>query len=237
MTGSLLSVTACRLFAEFCDLFLRVVDSFARDLRGIPYASEMATGSGQPPLDRSGVDYRVKLDIPWNAPETVVNLQSQRIYELDTASVPDVLGLHVRRRGAAVIRVLTGRNSRSVRALVPDDNVLVPDDNVLTVVDMDHVNGLNFPVADLDILRGMWPFPVVSSMTDKQMDLELIRHTCKQTLPWEADMCRFCGKVIKLDDKLPTIIWTARCLGAPSGKGHPRIVWIIYVRHMLCHLQ
>ena len=53
-----------------------------------------------------------------------VNLQSEGIYKLNTISLPDVLGLHVRQPGAAVIRVLTGRDSRSVRALVPDDNVV-----------------------------------------------------------------------------------------------------------------
>ena len=57
-----------------------------------------------------GVDFRVNLDIPWN--------------ELNTVSLPDVLGLHAWRPGAALIRVLTGRDRRSVRALVPDDNVV-----------------------------------------------------------------------------------------------------------------
>ena len=58
-------------------------------------------------------------------------------------------------------------------------------------------------------------------------------------------MCRFCGKVIKLDMGRHVanyhLIWpssgAARYLGAPSGKIHPWIVWSIYVRHMLCHLK
>ena len=85
-----------------------------------------------------------------------------------------------------MIRVLTGRDSRSVRTLVPDDNVVDRGFHDVTVVDMDHVDGPNVHVADIDILRGMWPFPVVSSMTDKQMDLELLRHTCKKTQPWDS---------------------------------------------------
>ena len=40
VTGSLLSVAANHRFAEMCDLFLRVVDSSARAIRGILCASE-----------------------------------------------------------------------------------------------------------------------------------------------------------------------------------------------------
>ena len=125
----------------------------------------MASGSGRP-LDRPGVVFRINHDIPWN--------------ELNTIGLPDVLGLHAWRPGTAVIQVLTGRDSRSVRALIPDDNVVNRGYHDVTVVDMDHVDGPNIPVADLDILRGMWPLPVVSSKTDKQMDLVLLRHTCKK---------------------------------------------------------
>ena len=80
VTGSLLSVTPYRLFAEFCDLFLHVVDSFARDLREIPYTSEMATGSGRPPLDRSGVDFKVKNLTFHGMPQRRLSTYNQRGY-------------------------------------------------------------------------------------------------------------------------------------------------------------
>ena len=77
----------------------------------------MATGSDRPTDDRSGVNFDVELQVPWNAPEAYVNLDSDGVYGLQT--VPDVLGLHSQRPGAAVVRVLLGRNDHSVHALVP----------------------------------------------------------------------------------------------------------------------
>ena len=67
----------------------------------------MATGSGRLPADRSGVDFTVQLDVPWNAPEAFVNVDSVRLHELNIESMPDVLGLRARQPGAAVIRVMT----------------------------------------------------------------------------------------------------------------------------------
>ena len=66
----------------------------------------MAMGSDRPTNGRSGVNFDVELQIPWNVLEAYVNLDSDGVYELHT--VPDVLGLHSRRPGAAVVRVLFG---------------------------------------------------------------------------------------------------------------------------------
>ena len=62
--------------------------------------SKAATGG------RAGITFDVELVVPWDAPEAVVDLYSDRVMELDT--VPDVLGLIGRRPGAAVVRVLQG---------------------------------------------------------------------------------------------------------------------------------
>ena len=99
----------------------------------------------------------VKLDMPWNAPAVFVNMDSAGLHELDTESMP-VLG-RSRLPGAAVIRVMTGRDSRSVRALVPDGKVLDRGFHDVTLVDMNHVDGPEVPVAELDTLRLMWPVP------------------------------------------------------------------------------
>ena len=81
--------------------------------------AEMVMGSDSArQTRRSGVDFPVQLQVSWNSPEAYVNLA----YELKT--VPDVLGLHAQQPGAAVIKVLLGRDSRSVQALVPDVKVL-----------------------------------------------------------------------------------------------------------------
>ena len=49
----------------------------------------------------------------------------------------------------------------------------------VTLVDMNHVDGPEVPVAELDTLQLMWPMPVVSGMSDLQFELERPR-ACKQ---------------------------------------------------------
>ena len=140
------------------------MDNFARAIQGTQCSLEMVTGSGQLPAGRSGVDFTVQLDVPWSAPEVFVNMESEG--QLDTNSMPDVLGLRSRQPGAAVICVITGRDSQSVKELVPDGKVLDRGFHDVTLVDMDHVDGPDVPMAELDILRLMWLVPVVFGMSD-----------------------------------------------------------------------
>ena len=160
VTGSLVSVAANLRVAEFGTLFQDIVDCFAWAIRGTQCSLEMATGSGQLPAGRSGVYFTVQLDVPWNAPEVFVNMDSAGLHGLDTESMPDVLGLRVRQPGVAVICVMTGR------ALVPDGKVMDRGFHDVTLVDMNHVDGPEVPVAELDMLRMMWPVSVVSGMSD-----------------------------------------------------------------------
>ena len=53
----------------------------------------MATGSGRLPTGKSGVDLTVQLDVPWNAPEVFVHMEFAGLHELNTQSMPDMLGL------------------------------------------------------------------------------------------------------------------------------------------------
>ena len=82
--------------------------------------------------DRSGVTFDVELCIPWVAPEAVVDINSAEVVTL--GSLPNKVGLFGRRKDAAVSRILQGRDSRSVRFLVPDTRGL---DQNFTIVDMD----------------------------------------------------------------------------------------------------
>ena len=83
----------------------------------------MATGSGRLPAVRSGVDFTVQLDV-----------------------------LGARQSGAAVICVMTGRDIRSGQTLVPDRKVLDRGFHDVTLVDVNHVDGPEVPVAELDTL-------------------------------------------------------------------------------------
>ena len=40
--------------------------------------------AGCQPASRSGDDLTVQLDVPWNAPEVLVNMESAGLYELDS---------------------------------------------------------------------------------------------------------------------------------------------------------
>ena len=66
----------------------------------------MVKGGKGPADGRSGIHFGVELEVTWNASEAYVQLDSHGVYDL--ATVPDVLGLHARRSGAAVVKVLLG---------------------------------------------------------------------------------------------------------------------------------
>ena len=110
------------------------------------------------------------LDVPWNAPEAIVHLQSDGVVELDT--VPDVLGLTGQRPEAAVVRVLQGRDERSVRTLIPDPRVLERGFHDVTIVYMGSLD-------DLSLLRLLWPVTVLRSMVWLQKDLDTMRAAAK----------------------------------------------------------
>ena len=68
--------------------------------------------------DRVGITFDIELCVPWDAPEAVVDINSADVVTL--GSVPDKVGLFGCRTEAAASRILQGRDSRSVRFLVPD---------------------------------------------------------------------------------------------------------------------
>ena len=76
------------------------------------------------------------MQIPWNAPESIVTLDSSGVYVLDTTYVPDVLGLRTRFPDAGTVKVLQGRAQESVRILIPDDKVTVRGFHDVILVDM-----------------------------------------------------------------------------------------------------
>ena len=148
--------------------------------------------------DRSGVTFTAELCIPWDAPEAVVDIDSADLVSL--GSFPDKVGLFGRRKDAAVSRILAGRDSRSVRFLVPDRRVVDRGYHDVTVVDMEDEREPMVVLKDMTRLRELWPVEVFDHMKWYQQDLELMRKSAKkeysQTRPMPS---RFCGKVIRVD--------------------------------------
>ena len=148
--------------------------------------------------DRSGVTFRAELCIPWDAPEAVVDIDSADLVSL--GSFPDKVGLFGRRKDAAVSRILAGRDSRSVRFLVPDRRVVDRGYHDVTVVDMEDEREPMVVLKDMTRLRELWPVEVFDHMKWYQQDLELMRKSAKKEYSQTRPMpCRFCGKVIRVD--------------------------------------
>ena len=148
--------------------------------------------------DWSGVTFTAKLCMPWDAPEVVVDLDSSDLVSL--GSFPDKVGLFGRRKDAAISRIMAGRDSRSVRFVVPDGRVVDRGYHDVTVVDMEEEREPMVVMNDMTHLRELWPVEVFDHMKWYQQDLELLRKSAKieysQTRPMA---CRFCGKVIRVD--------------------------------------
>ena len=126
--------------------------------RQVGVSSVMAADSAAAAGDRAGITFGVELVIPWDAPEAVVDLQS------DLEIVPDVIGLTGRRPEAAVCRILQGRDVRSVRVLVADSRGLQRNFHDVTIVDMGDLPEVSVSMDDLSLLRRQWPATVLRHM-------------------------------------------------------------------------
>ena len=148
--------------------------------------------------DRSGVTFSAELCIPWDAPEAVVDIDSLELVSL--GSFPDKVGLFGRRKDAAASRILMGRDSRSMRFLVPDSRGVDRSYHDVTVVDMEDEREPMVVATDMTRLRELWPAEVFSHMKWYQQDLEQMRKSAKKQYSQTRPMpCRFCGKVIRVD--------------------------------------
>ena len=148
--------------------------------------------------DRSGVTFTAELCVPWDAPEAVVDIDSTELISL--GSFPDKVGLFGRRKEAAVSRIMAGRDSRSVRFVVPDGRIVDRGYPDVTVVDMEEEREPMVVLSDMTRLRELWPVEVFDHMKWYQQDLELLRKSAKKDYQQTRPMpCRFCGKVIRVD--------------------------------------
>ena len=148
--------------------------------------------------DRPGVMFTAELCVPWDAPEAVVDVDSEELISL--GSFPDKVGLFGRRKEAAVSRIMAGRDSRSVRFVVPDGRIVDRGHHDVTVVDMEEEREPMVVLSDMTRLRELWPVEVFDHMKRHQQDLEQLRKSAKKDYQQTRPMpCRFCGKVIRVD--------------------------------------
>ena len=112
--------------------------------------------------------------------QSYVNLESPGVVELDTSVVPDVLGLRALYENAEPTRVLPVRAQNSVRVLVPEARAMPMGFHDVTLVDLTGVSGLPVSMGEMGDLRRQWPTSLLTGMTRRQTDLELMRRECKR---------------------------------------------------------
>ena len=195
----------------------------------------MATKSAAAAGGQAGITFGVELVVPWDAQEAVVELHSDGVMDLDT--VPDVIGLTGRRPGAAVCRILQGRDVRSVCALVPDSRGLERDFHDITIVDMGDLPESSVSMDELSLLRRQWPPTVLRHMVWLQQDLDTMRVEAKKRFRnTRPGKCSYCDKWIKCDMYCHVATYHfdlascggAQCPGARCGRARHRIAWIMF---------
>ena len=204
VTGSLIFVVPVRhLAAVFClcaliecnDCFRTAVCRALWFLQRLRVDFVWAMDSDMPAGARSGITFDVTLEVPWNAPEAYVQLHSEGVFKLEK-TIPDVLGLCDRWLDAAMVRVMQGRDARSVHALIPDPRVLERG----FIVDMENAAELAVSEADLSLLRRQWPVTPVQNMTWVQNELDDMRAAAKKRYRHlRPGDCSYCGTWIKCD--------------------------------------
>ena len=126
----------------------------------------MAAGGGTPEDARSGVTFGVTLDVPWNAPEAYVQLDSVGLFDL--VMLPDVLGLTGRRPDPAVVCVTQGHDERCACVGSGSPRIIDSGFHDVTIVDMEDTPEPVVSESDLTLLRLQWPRSVLKGMRWQQ---------------------------------------------------------------------
>ena len=215
--------TDCVLLAG-CQLFLRRVSE----------RWTMATNGAAVVEDRAGITFGVELCIPWETPDSVVDILLAGVVLL--RHIPDVIGLVGRREGAAESRVLQGRDICSVRVLIPDCRGVDKNFHDVTIVDMGDVPESHISLPELSTLSQQWPPAVISRMGWRQQELDGMRALLRSGsirvggVVWSSVICI---------GTWHGFIWTwpscggAQYRGAPCGRARHRTAWITFVAHMM----
>ena len=148
--------------------------------------------------NRASITFGVELYVPWDAPEAVVDVSAAGIVPL--RNVPDVIGLVGCHESAVESRVLQGRDTRSVRVLVPDCRGIDQNFHDVTIVDMGDLPESHVSLPELSDLMHKWPPAVINHMMWRQRELEevcvaaKVKYRQSRPSPWT-----FCGTLIRCD--------------------------------------
>ena len=121
----------------------------------------MPSGTDLPAVDQAGAASAAGNPLPGTFRGFDLNLQSDRLYDLDSA-IPDVIGLRAIQPDAAVIKVMSIPDNRCIRVVIPDDHV--PNEfHEILIHDMEEEEPPFVALSDLGCLPLDWPRALFTS--------------------------------------------------------------------------
>ena len=143
--------------------------------------------------EQPGPSYAPSGPLPGTFLGPELDIRSESLYEL-APEIQDVMGLRALRPDAAVVKVMSVRNSRCIRVVTPDDHLTCGYHEIL-LHDMGDEELPFVSLSELDYLHRIWPRAVFAFMTRYQQDLELKRKECKERFGCtQSGNCTHCGK-------------------------------------------
>ena len=161
---------------------------------GVFRLRDMAS-DGLPDSEQAGTSYALSGPLPGTFLGPALDIRSERLYDL-APDIPDVMGLRALKPSAAVVKVMSVRDSRCIRVVTPDDHVACGYHEIL-LHDMGEEELPFVSLSELDYLRRIWPRAIFTFMTRYQQDLERRRKECKER--FGCTQSGNCGKYIQMD--------------------------------------
>ena len=107
-----------------------------------------------------------------------LDIRSERLYDL-TPDIPDVMELRALRPNAAIVKVMSVRDSQCIRVVTPEDHVECGFYKIL-LHDMGEEELPFMATSELNYLRCIWPQALFAFMTRHQQDRERKQKKCKE---------------------------------------------------------
>ena len=131
-------------------------------------ARDMAS-SRSPDRDQAGPSYAPSDPLPGTFLGLSLDIRSEKLYDL-APDIPDVMGLMALRPSAAVVKVMSVRDSQCIRVATHE----------ILLHDMGEEELPFVATSELDYLGRIWPRALFAFMTRYQQELERKRKECKE---------------------------------------------------------
>ena len=143
--------------------------------------------------EQAGTSYTPSGPLPGTSLGPTLDIRSEKLYAGHSRCNGTL------RPSAAVVKVMSVRDSRCIRVVTPDDHVECGYHEIL-LHDMGEEELSFVSLSELDYLRRIWPRALFAFMTRYQQDLERKRKECKERFGCtQSGNCTHCCKYIQMD--------------------------------------